>query len=139
MEDEVDLPPEVMKRLYELKALQSEKDIVSFHQIVLLGTLENGLPIRPSCSFDSRLTAEFYSIFSILCTYTRCFNHLTQITYIVSVFFVIFSCFFRVWKVYEKYKTERAQLERKFASDYSAIYSRRAAIVTGRQKPLEGL
>ena len=28
-EDEVDLPPEVMKRLYELKALQSEKDIVS--------------------------------------------------------------------------------------------------------------
>lgn len=27
--DEVDLPPEVMKRLYQLKALQSEKDIVS--------------------------------------------------------------------------------------------------------------
>lgn len=27
--DEVDLPPEVMKRLYQLKALQSEKDVVS--------------------------------------------------------------------------------------------------------------
>lgn len=29
--DEVDLPPEVMKRLYQLKALQSEKDIVSIY------------------------------------------------------------------------------------------------------------
>lgn len=27
--DEVDLPPGVMKRLYQLKALQSEKDVVS--------------------------------------------------------------------------------------------------------------
>lgn len=66
MEDEVDLPPEVMKRLYELKALQSEKDIVSFHHIVFSGTWKSNLPARPSCSFDSWLIVEFYSILGIL-------------------------------------------------------------------------
>ncbi|CAM9957299.1 unnamed protein product [Pylaiella littoralis] len=66
-DNEVELPPEVMKRLYQLKALQSEKDVI-----------------------------------------------------------------------YEKYTVKRAELEMEFASAYGAVYSRRAEVVAGRARDVDG-
>eukprot|EP00904_Undaria_pinnatifida_P002937 jgi/Undpi1/12644/HiC_scaffold_6.g02312.m1 len=67
-ENEVQLPREVMRRLYQLKALHSQKELV-----------------------------------------------------------------------YDRYKAERAALERKFASEYANIYARRAEVVAGRLKNIDVL
>lgn len=44
----------------------------------------------------------------------------------------------RLPKIYEKYKAKRAELEMEFAKEYGAIYSRRAEVVAGRSRDMDG-